>query len=240
MILLIDNYDSFVHNLARYLRRLGCETVVVRNDAIDVAGVLRMNPSAIVLSPGPCTPAQAGCCLEVIRQLHTRFPILGVCLGHQAIAEAFGGRIIRALEPVHGRASLMRHDGSGVFQGLDEAFMVGRYHSLVACPQTLPECLRVTAMLQDGTIMAVQHVAYPVVGWQFHPESVLTEHGYELLQSFLNKAVLGSNTVTSAIASELGRVIPVPPDWFTRAIEYPIGESPDSARGRVIIRRPPE
>lgn len=231
MILLIDNYDSFVHNLARYLRRLGCETIVVRNDAIDVAGVRQMNPSAIVLSPGPCAPAQAGCCLEVIRQLHSQFPMLGVCLGHQAIAQAFGGQIIRAAEPVHGRASLMRHDGSGVFAGLDAAFMVGRYHSLVACPQSLPACLRVNATLQDGTIMAVEHVEYPVVGWQFHPESVLTEHGYELLQSFLNRTVLAANTDTSAIASELGRAMPVPPDWFTRAIEYPIGQTGDGQAG---------
>ena len=220
MILLIDNYDSFVHNLARYLRRLGQETQVVRNDEITPAQIVEIRPDAIVLSPGPCTPQQAGCCLEVVRELHGSVPILGVCLGHQVISEAFGGNIVRGREPVHGRASLMHNDGTGAFQGLPESFLVGRYHSLVACPRTLPDCFRVTARLDDGTIMAIEHEEFSVVGWQFHPESILTQNGYRLLGAFLEQAGLGVNS-REPPTLELRSAIPAQPDWFRRAIEFP-------------------
>lgn len=224
-VLLIDNYDSFVHNLARYLRRLGAETQVFRNDAIDAAEIRQRRPDAIVMSPGPCAPQQAGCCLEVVHELHAEIPLLGVCLGHQAIAEAFGGQIIRSPEPVHGRASLISHNDQGAFQGLPESFLVGRYHSLVACAQSLPDCLEVTAWLPDRTIMAVAHRDYPVVGWQFHPESVLTEHGYDLLRGFLSLAAGGAVATAEPrelpASPELQCAIPKQPDWFARAIEFP-------------------
>jgi len=185
MILLIDNYDSFVYNLARYFERLGHATRVVRNTAIDADGVRALRPAAIVLSPGPCTPQRAGCSLELVRRLHTELPILGVCLGHQAIAQALGGRIAAAKEPVHGRTSLIRHNGRGVFAELPNPLVGGRYHSLVVEEASLPECLEVTARTDDGTVMAIQHRTLPVVGLQFHPESILTEMGYPLLAAFL-------------------------------------------------------
>ena len=190
MILLIDNYDSFVYNLARYLQRLGQTTEVVRNTAIDVAGVRAMRPRAIVLSPGPCTPRQAGCSLDLVRQMHTELPILGVCLGHQVIAEAMGGRVVRAAEPVHGRSSPIRHDGRGVFAGLPNPISGCRYHSLVVEETSLPDCLEVSARIEEGTVMAVRHRELPVVGLQFHPESILTETGYQLLAGFLRIAGL--------------------------------------------------
>jgi anthranilate synthase/aminodeoxychorismate synthase-like glutamine amidotransferase len=188
LILLIDNYDSFVYNLARYLRRLGQETHVVRNDAIDVLRVERLRPDAVVLSPGPCTPQEAGCSIGIVRQLAGVVPILGVCLGHQAIAAAWGGRILRAAEPRHGRSSEVVHEGQGLFAGLPSPLRAGRYHSLIVDQATLPECLTVTARTADGTIMAIQHREHPVFGLQFHPESVLTEHGYLLLSAFLRWA----------------------------------------------------
>lgn len=185
MILLIDNYDSFVHNLARYFERLGQETLVVRNDAVDVATVRALRPAAIVLSPGPCTPREAGASLNLVREFLTEIPILGVCLGHQVIAEALGGKIVRASEPVHGRTSEIRHDGSGLFTHLRSPLTVCRYHSLVVEPTTLPAKLRATAWTDDGTMMALEHADYPVYGVQFHPESILTEHGYDILAKFL-------------------------------------------------------
>jgi len=188
MILLIDNYDSFVHNLARYLQRLGQETKVVRNDAIEVAAIRRLAPRAIILSPGPCTPNEAGCSLEVVRKLHTELPILGVCLGHQTIAAALGGQIVRASRPMHGRTSVVEHEGTGLFSKLPSPLTVCRYHSLVVEPASLPQELRTIATCEDGVIMAIQHNAYPVVGVQFHPEAVLTEHGYQLLANFLSLA----------------------------------------------------
>jgi anthranilate synthase/aminodeoxychorismate synthase-like glutamine amidotransferase len=188
MILLLDNYDSFVHNLARYFQRLGQATLVVRNDAIDVAGIHRMKPEAIVISPGPCTPAQAGCSLDVVRQLTADIPTLGVCLGHQAIAAALGGSVVRAHEPVHGQASLVRHCGAGLFEGLPNPLQVGRYHSLLIDQATLPHDIEVTAATEDGVIMAIAHARRPLVGVQFHPESILTECGYELLANFLRLA----------------------------------------------------
>lgn len=190
MILLVDNYDSFVFNLARYFQRLGQQTLVVRNDALDVAGVRAMRPDAIVLSPGPCAPNQAGVSLELVRSLHRELPILGVCLGHQTIAGALGGNVIRAREPVHGRTSQILHNGRGLFAGLPNPLSACRYHSLVVEEASLPPELEVTARTADDTVMAVAHRDLPVVGVQFHPESILTDCGYELLASFLRLAGL--------------------------------------------------
>lgn len=202
MILLVDNYDSFVHNLARYLRRLGQESLVLRNDAIDVAGVRRLKPEAIVLSPGPCTPNEAGCSLDLVREFHKELPLLGVCLGHQAIAQAFGGRIIRAARPVHGQASVVTHDATGLFANLPSPLRVGRYHSLAVDPSSLPAELQVTAQTKSGTIMALAHRTLPVFGVQFHPESILTEHGYDLLVNFLRHAQVNSISPPPPITSE--------------------------------------
>ncbi|MEX1223150.1 MAG: aminodeoxychorismate/anthranilate synthase component II [Pirellulales bacterium] len=207
MILLIDNYDSFVYNLARYLTRLGVEVLVRRNDAVDVESIRQLNPRGILLSPGPCSPLEAGCCLEVVRQLYREAPILGVCLGHQAIAQALGGRIVRAVAPVHGRASQIEHDGRGVFAGLSEMFTVGRYHSLVVERQSLPYELEVSAVTADGTVMALRHREYPVVGMQFHPESILTEHGYELLANFCRLAGISICGEVPRTALELPLVV---------------------------------
>jgi anthranilate synthase/aminodeoxychorismate synthase-like glutamine amidotransferase len=190
MILLIDNYDSFVHNLARYVERLGTDSRVVRNDAINVAAVRAMRPCAIILSPGPCIPAQAGCSLELVRALHDEVPILGICLGHQAIGEALGGRVVRAPQPVHGRTAAVEHDGTGVFAGLPSPLTVCRYHSLCVEESSLPETLRVTARSADGVIMGLQHRSSPLFGVQFHPESILTEGGYLMLANFFRAAGL--------------------------------------------------
>jgi anthranilate synthase/aminodeoxychorismate synthase-like glutamine amidotransferase len=190
VILLIDNYDSFVHNLARYFQRLGHETRLVRNDAITAEQALAMQPAAIVLSPGPCTPREAGCSLEIVRQAADRVPLLGVCLGHQAIGEALGGRVVRAPEPMHGRASLIQHSGEGIFTGLSSPLRVGRYHSLVVEAESLPSELEVTAKSADGAVMGFAHRARPVFGVQFHPESVLTESGFAMLANFLRLAGL--------------------------------------------------
>lgn len=188
MILLIDNYDSFVHNLARYLRRLDQETVVVRNDALELDDIASWQPSAIVLSPGPCTPREAGCSLDVVRRFSGTIPLLGVCLGHQAIAAALGARIVRAPEPMHGRVSDVFHDEQGVFAGMPNPLVACRYHSLVVDEATLPSCLLVSARTADGVVMAVRHRSRPLVGLQFHPESILTSHGYPLLAAFLRSS----------------------------------------------------
>jgi anthranilate synthase/aminodeoxychorismate synthase-like glutamine amidotransferase len=188
MILLIDNYDSFVHNLARYLRRLGASMQVVRNDVMAPDEIVARKPQAIVFSPGPCTPSQAGCSLDLVRAAAGRIPMLGVCLGHQTIGEAFGGRVVRAPEPMHGRASRVVHDGRGLFAGLPSPLTVGRYHSLVVEDQSLPDALQVTARSEDGVVMALAHEQWPIFGVQFHPESVLTEGGYTLLANFLRLA----------------------------------------------------
>jgi anthranilate synthase/aminodeoxychorismate synthase-like glutamine amidotransferase len=188
MILLIDNYDSFAHNLARYFERLGQSVRVVRNDAVDSATVWDWKPSAVVLSPGPCTPREAGASIEVVQQLGRRVPMLGVCLGHQVIAEAFGGRIRRAPRPVHGQTSKITHDSTGLFAGVPSPLQVARYHSLIADDDSLPTSLRTTARTADGVLMAFEHVDHPVYGVQFHPESILTECGYELLANFLRLA----------------------------------------------------
>lgn len=203
VILLIDNYDSFVHNLARYLQRLGHETLVVRNDAMDAATAGRLQPQAIVLSPGPCTPTEAGCSLELVRRWGEAIPLLGVCLGHQAIAAAWGGRIVRAREPMHGRTSRVFHDGRGEFAELPSPLTVGRYHSLVVEEASLPERLEISARTADGTVMALRHRSRPVVGLQFHPESILTPDGYALLVGFLRIAGLAVPTARPNIAHEL-------------------------------------
>jgi anthranilate synthase/aminodeoxychorismate synthase-like glutamine amidotransferase len=184
MILLIDNYDSFVHNLARYFGRLGRERKVVRNDAITLKEISLDPPEAIILSPGPCTPAEAGICNELVRHYGPRIPILGVCLGHQCIGEVYGGRIVRAPKPVHGSASFIQHNATGLFLGLPNPMLGARYHSLIVdLPANTP--LDVTARTEDGIIMAVQHKQYPVYGIQFHPESCLTENGIDILRNFM-------------------------------------------------------
>lgn len=228
MILLIDNYDSFVHNLARYFRQLGQETRVVRNDAITVAEIRETNPLAVVLSPGPCAPQQAGICLELVRQLHEKLAILGICLGHQVIAEAFGGKVMRAKEPVHGRASFIHHHGTAAFAGMSSPLRVGRYHSLIV--DELPKCLRIDATLADGTPMAISHVNYPVFGWQFHPESVLTSHGYELLTAFLHAAGAVIDLAKPAVEDAVKLEKMSQPDWFRTAIRYPQA-NPDDGEG---------
>jgi anthranilate synthase component 2/para-aminobenzoate synthetase component 2 len=210
MILLIDNYDSFVHNLARYLRRLGQETVVVRNDCITIADIERLAPAAIVISPGPCSPAEAGVSVAAVRELHTRFPILGVCLGHQAIGAAFGARVVRALEPMHGRASLIRHENAGLFRGVPNPLQVGRYHSLALDPHEWPTTLIADAWAADGTIMSVRHRHHAVFGFQFHPESVLTECGYVLLERFLAVAGLALAGPRPTMSDELAPPPPLP------------------------------
>lgn len=202
MILLIDNYDSFVHNLARYFQRLGQETRVVRNDAVNVAEIRRLQPDALVLSPGPCTPSEAGCSLAVVRELTGEFPILGVCLGHQTIAAAMGGQVVRAKEPVHGRASLVQHDSQGLFSGLPSPLTVGRYHSLVVEEESLPPELEVTSRTKDGVVMAIAHRQHPVVGVQFHPESILTLGGFELLANFLRLAGMAPSENLPLLTSE--------------------------------------
>jgi len=185
-VLLIDNYDSFVHNLARYLRELGQSVEVCRNDAIALDAIAAARPSHIVISPGPCRPEQAGISLEVVRRFAGEIPLLGVCLGHQCIAQAFGGRVLRAERVMHGKTSAVTHEGRGIFHGVPSPFRATRYHSLVAEPGSLPADLEVTARSDDDVIMAIRHRKLPVAGVQFHPEAVLTEHGHRLLRNFLD------------------------------------------------------
>lgn len=186
MLLLIDNYDSFTYNLVHYLGELGADVVVKRNDALDVQEAMAMRPEAIMLSPGPCDPSQAGICLALVHAAaETGMPLMGVCLGHQAIGEAFGGKVVRCHEIVHGKMGTMHHTGKGLFADLPSPFEATRYHSLVVERETLPECLEITAELEDGTIMGLQHKTLPIHGVQFHPESIRSEHGHKLLQNFL-------------------------------------------------------
>ena len=189
MLLIIDNYDSFTFNLVQYLQELGAEVRVERNDALDVAAIARLAPSHVVISPGPCTPDQAGVSLEVVRALGASTPVLGVCLGHQAIGQAYGGHVVRAPSVMHGRTSPIRHAGTGVFIGLPSPFEATRYHSLVVDPRTLPEELEITAWTEGPggarVIMGLQHRRHPVHGVQFHPEAILSEHGHALLRNFL-------------------------------------------------------
>ena len=185
MLLMIDNYDSFTYNLVQYFGELGEDVKVFRNDAITVKEIAAMNPARIVISPGPCTPAQAGISLAAIREFAGRIPLLGVCLGHQSIGAAFGGEIVHAKQLMHGKTSPVTHAGQGVFAGLPNPLTVTRYHSLAIRRETLPACLEITAWTEDGEIMGVRHRECAVEGVQFHPESILTEHGHDLLQNFL-------------------------------------------------------
>jgi para-aminobenzoate synthetase component II len=186
MILVVDNYDSFVHNVTRYLRELGADAEVIRNDALAAADV-GDDYDAIVLSPGPCTPHEAGASLDIIKAHSGRLPILGICLGHQCIGEAFGGTVTRARRPLHGEASVIHHDGQGVLAGLPDGFNAGRYHSLIV-ELDQPSPLQVTARSEEGEIMGLQHESHPTFGVQFHPESILTEHGYDIMRNFLSVA----------------------------------------------------
>jgi anthranilate synthase/aminodeoxychorismate synthase-like glutamine amidotransferase len=185
MILMIDNYDSFTYNLVQYLGQLGEEVAVRRNDAISLDGIAEMNPEAIFLSPGPCSPEQAGITIDVIRRFHQSVPLMGVCLGHQAIGHAFGGRVVRAGRIMHGKTSPILNDGRTIFQGLPSPFPAGRYHSLLVERETLPGCLEVSAQTEEGEIMGLRHREWPVEGIQFHPESILTPSGKRIIRNFL-------------------------------------------------------
>ncbi|HEX3653294.1 MAG TPA: aminodeoxychorismate/anthranilate synthase component II [Rhizomicrobium sp.] len=188
MLLLIDNYDSFTFNLFHYLGELGADVLVKRNDELTAREALAMHPEGIVLSPGPCTPNEAGICLDLVRVAEGRVPILGVCLGHQAIGQVYGGRVVRAPEPMHGKLSRIQHTGKSVFRGLNNDFEATRYHSLTLEPASTPPSLEVTATTADGVIMGVMHKSHPVHGVQFHPESIASENGHALLQNFLQIA----------------------------------------------------
>ena len=189
MLLLIDNYDSFTYNLVHYLGELGADVVVRRNDALDVQEAMGIGADAILLSPGPCDPAQAGICLALTQAAaDTKTPLMGVCLGHQTIGEAFGGKVVRCDEIVHGKMGAMQHSGKGLFAGLPSPFEATRYHSLIVERATLPDCLDITAELADGTIMGLQHKTLPIHGVQFHPESIASQHGHKLLGNFLDLA----------------------------------------------------
>jgi len=185
MILMIDNYDSFTYNLVQYLGQLGAEVQVFRNDRIGLEEIGDLAPEAIFLSPGPCSPKEAGITVEVIRTYHRRFPIFGVCLGHQAIGYAFGGNIVRAARLMHGKTSRIRSDGKTIYRGLPNPFVAGRYHSLIMEKSSVPDCLMVTAETEEGEIMGVRHREYPVEGIQFHPESILTPNGKRIIKNFL-------------------------------------------------------
>ena len=188
MILVVDNYDSFTYNLVHYLNELGAETLVRRNDALSVAEALALEPEGVLLSPGPCTPNEAGICLDLIAAAPDRLPILGVCLGHQSIGQAFGGEVIRAAQLMHGKTSAIHHTGEGVFAGLPNPFTATRYHSLSVRRETMPDVLKITAWTEDGEVMGLQHVSRPIFGVQFHPESIATEGGHALLSNFLDLA----------------------------------------------------
>ncbi|AGE20683.1 MULTISPECIES: aminodeoxychorismate/anthranilate synthase component II [Geobacillus] len=186
MIVMIDNYDSFTYNLVQYLGVLGEELIVKRNDEITVAEIERLRPDFIMISPGPCTPNEAGVSLEVIDRFAGQIPIFGVCLGHQAIAQAFGGRVVRAPRLMHGKTSSVYHDGETIFRGVPNPFTATRYHSLIVEKETLPDCFVVSAWTEEGEVMAIRHKTLPVEGVQFHPESIMTSHGMQLLKNFIN------------------------------------------------------
>ena len=198
MFLLIDNYDSFTYNLYHYLGELGAQLVVKRNDALTAAEAVAMSPQGIILSPGPCTPNEAGICLKLIEAVAGKVPLLGVCLGHQALGQAFGGKVVRAPAPLHGKLSQVSHRGIGVFQDIPTPFTGTRYHSLIVDRTTLPDCLEITAETSDGLIMGMQHRQYPLHGVQFHPESIASEHGHRLLGNFLR--IAGHNMTSSRAA----------------------------------------
>ena len=218
MILLLDNYDSFVYNLARYVRELGEQPVVLRHDAVTVDEVAAMAPSHIIISPGPCSPAEAGISTELVRRLGATTPILGVCLGHQCIGAAYGGEIVRAGRPMHGKTSMIHHRDLGLFRGLPNPFRATRYHSLVIAPASVPDSLEVLATSEDGEIMAVQHREHPVHGLQFHPESVLTEHGYRLVDNFLHGVPASPRALPLAAD---GALVPAGPEVRTLASHPP-------------------
>jgi len=186
MILMIDNYDSFTFNLYQYIGTFTQDIKVVRNDKITIGEIRELHPDKIVLSPGPKSPKEAGICMDVVKEFYREIPILGICLGHQCIGEAFGGVVSYAKELYHGKQSLIAHDGTGIFQGIESPIQVARYHSLAVQKDSLPECLVVTAETEDGEIMAMRHKDYPVAGLQFHPESIYTQHGKRMIENFLN------------------------------------------------------
>jgi len=188
LILLIDNYDSFTYNIVQYLQILGADVDVRRNDQIEIRNVMELSPRGIVISPGPGRPEMAGICLDLIRSCGGRIPILGICLGHQAIGVAFGGRVIRAKSILHGKTSLIKHDGKGLFRGLRNPFRATRYHSLVVEASSIPSCLEVTSWSEDGEVMGIRHRKYLIEGVQFHPESILTDEGMDLLRNFLESS----------------------------------------------------
>jgi len=225
MIVVIDNRDSFVFNLARHLRLLGPPVAVVPAHGPTVADLRRLNPAAIVISPGPCTPAEAGVSIAAVREFAGSLPILGVCLGHQAIAAAFGGRIVRTPRPMHGRASAVRHDAVNLFAGMPSPLVAGRYHSLVVDPDSLPEGFVVTARDAEGTIMAIAHERHPVHGVQFHPESILSRHGFRLLANFLDLTGL----------PHLGRFADFLDDDVARQAASPAADPPASPAGPAPI-----
>jgi anthranilate synthase/aminodeoxychorismate synthase-like glutamine amidotransferase len=218
VILLLDNYDSFVWNLARYVEELGLEPVVHRNDAITLDEIAALAPSHIVISPGPCSPAEAGISTDVVRRFGPSTPVLGVCLGHQCIGEAYGGQIVRARRPMHGKVSRISHDRTGVFATLPSPLVATRYHSLVIAPESVPEGLVVNATSEDGEIMGVRHASHPVHGVQFHPESVLTQYGYRMLDRFLHGAASRAEALPAS--ADGGTAGVRPPDepatpWYT-------------------------
>ncbi|MEW9103922.1 aminodeoxychorismate/anthranilate synthase component II [Paenibacillus sp. S-12] len=189
MILVIDNYDSFTYNLVQYLGELGEEIQVYRNDEIDIQGIEKLQPDHLLLSPGPCTPNEAGITLDVIAHFKGKIPIFGVCLGHQAIGQAFGGKVVRAQRLMHGKTSPIYHEQQSVFEGLPSPFTATRYHSLLVDRGSLPDCLEITATTEEGEIMGLRHKEYPIEGVQFHPESIITDHGHQMLRNFLKKRV---------------------------------------------------
>lgn len=196
MLLMIDNYDSFTYNLVQYFSELGEKVVVYRNDEITVEKISQLNPERIVISPGPCTPNEAGVSLAVINQFSQHIPVLGVCLGHQSIGQAFGGRVIHAKQLMHGKTSPIFHDNVGVFKNLPNPFIATRYHSLVVERSTLPDCLEITAWTEDGEIMGIRHKTLAIEGIQFHPESILSEHGHQMLGNFIERPAQQSSKVT--------------------------------------------
>jgi para-aminobenzoate synthetase component II len=191
MILVIDNYDSFTYNLVQYLGELGEQVEVRRNDEIDLAGIEALKPDHILISPGPCTPNEAGISLSLIEHFKGKIPILGVCLGHQSIGQVFGGDVIRAERLMHGKTSPIHHDSKGVFEGLPSPFTATRYHSLIVKKETLPDCLEISAETAEGEIMGLRHKEYPIEGVQFHPESIITDHGHQMLRNFLKRTAVG-------------------------------------------------
>lgn len=188
MLILIDNYDSFTYNLVHFLGELGAQSLVIRNDKATAEEIMAQKPKAIVLSPGPCTPNEAGICLDLIAKAGASIPLLGVCLGHQSIGQSYGGKVIRAPVPMHGKLSRISHTDKGIFKGLPQNFEITRYHSLIVERESLPSCLEITAETDDGLIMGLQHKEHPVHGVQFHPESIASEHGHALLANFLELA----------------------------------------------------